>query len=231
VVLGLSVVPGLMAVVAFLMLVQDPAHSPNPALRLFSTLQGLPVRFKRYLGAVGVFGLGDFSHSLLILAATQLLTARLGVVSAAQVAGLLYVWRNVVQVVVSYPVGVLADRFGSLPVLVVGYALGALTAVGTVLAFWWQVDSVPVLAALFFVAGLYVAVQEALESTVTADMVSADTLATSYGALGTVNGTAKLVSSSAVGVLWTAVSPEFGFGLAALLMAAGTLAMQRLRRS
>jgi len=231
VVLGLSVVPGLMAVVAFLVLVQDPAHSPNPALRLFSTLQGLPARFKRYLGAVGVFGLGDFSHSLLILAATQLLTARLGVVSAAQVAGLLYVWRNVVQVVVSYPVGVLADRYGSLPVLVVGYALGALTAVGTVLAFWWQVDSVPVLATLFFVAGLYVAVQEALESTVTADMVSADTLATSYGALGTVNGMSKLVSSSAVGVLWTAVSPEFGFGLAALLMAAGTLAMQRLRRS
>jgi MFS family permease len=231
VVLGLSVVPGLMAVVAFLMLVQDPAHSPNPALRLFSTLKGLPERFKRYLVAVGVFGLGDFSHSLLILAATQLLTARLGVVSAAQVAGLLYVWRNVVQVVVSYPVGTLADRFGSLPVLVVGYVLGALTAIGTVLAFWWQVDSVPVLAGLFFVAGLYVAVQEALESTVTADMVSADTLATSYGALGTVNGTAKLISSSAVGVLWTAVSPEFGFGLAAILMVAGTFAMQRLRRN
>jgi hypothetical protein len=33
-----------------------------------------------------------------------------------------------------------------------------------------------------------------------------------------------------VGVLWTAVSPELGFGLAALLMVAGTFAMQRLRR-
>jgi MFS family permease len=230
-VLWLSVIPGVLAVIAFLTLVQDPLHSPNPALRFFTSLRDLPARFKRYLGAVGVFGLGDFSHSLLILAATQLLTAKMGVVHAAQVAGLLYVWRNVVQVAVSYPVGVLADRLGSLPVLVAGYALGALTAVGTVLAFWRQVDSVPVLAGLFFVAGLYVAVQEALESTVTADMVSADTLATSYGALGTVNGTAKLVSSSAVGVLWTAVSPEFGFGLAALLMIAGTFAMQRLRRS
>jgi MFS family permease len=230
-VLWLSVIPGVLAVIAFLTLVQDPLHSPNPALRFFTTLRDLPARFKRYLGAVGVFGLGDFSHSLLILAATQLLTAKMGVVHAAQVAGLLYVWRNVVQVAVSYPVGALADRFGSLPVLVAGYALGALTAVGTVLAFWWQVDSVPALAGLFFVAGLYVAVQEALESTVTADMVSAETLATSYGALGTVNGTAKLVSSSAVGVLWTAVSPEFGFGLAALLMIAGTFAMQRLRRN
>lgn len=230
-VLWLSVIPGVLAVIAFLTLVQDPQHSPNPALRFCSTLRDLPAQFKRYLGAVGVFGLGDFSHSLLILAATQLLTAKMGVAHAAQVAGLLYVWRNVVQVAVSFPVGVLADRLGSLPVLVAGYALGAITAVGTVLAFWWQVDSVPMLAGLFFAAGLYVAVQEALESTVTADMVSADTLATSYGALGTVNGTAKLVSSSAVGVLWTAVSPEFGFGLAALLMIAGTFAMQRLCRS
>jgi MFS family permease len=229
-VLWLSVVPGVLAVMSFLMLVQDPAQSPNPKLRFFSTLRGLPARFKRYLGAVGLFGLGDFSHSLLILAATQLLSARLGMVQAAQVAGLLYVGRNVVQVLASFPIGVLADRVGSLPVLVAGYALGTLTAVGTLLAFWWQVDSTLALAALFVVAGLYVAVQEALESTVTADMVHADTLTTSYGALGTVNGAAKLVSSSAVGILWTAVSPSLAFGLAATLMLLGTFALARLRR-
>ncbi len=85
------------------------------------------------------------------------------------------------------------------------------------------------LAAIFFIAGLYVAVQEALESTVTAGMVNADTLATSYGALGTVNGAAKFVSSTAVGVLWTATSPVFSFGAAAFLMAAGTAALFRTR--
>lgn len=228
-VLWLSVIPGVLAVIAFLTLVQDPAHSLNPGLRLFSTLRGLPSRFKKYLGAVGVFGLGDFSHSLLILAATQLLTARLGIVHAAQVAGLLYVWRNVVQLLASYPVGALADRIGSLPVLVIGYALGALTALGAVAAFWWQVDSIPVLALVFLAAGLYVTVQEALESTVTADMVVQDTLATSYGALGTVNGIAKLISSSAVGLLWTAVSPLLAFGLAAALMTMGTVALRRVR--
>lgn len=104
-VLWLSVIPGVLAVLAFLWLVKDPQHSPNPVLKFFSTLRGLPVRFKRYLGAVGVFGIGDFSHALLILAATTLLTPSMGVVQAAQVAGLLYVWRNVVQVTVSWPVG------------------------------------------------------------------------------------------------------------------------------
>lgn len=228
----LTLIPGFLAVLAFLFLVKDPEHSPNPALSFLSTLRGLPARFKHYLGAVGVFGSGDFSHALLILAATQLLTSSMGVIQAAQVAGLLYVWRNVVQVVSSYPIGALADDYGHRCVLVVGYALGVLTAALTALAFMLNADqlvTMAMLAAIFFIAGLYVAVQEALESTVTAAMVSADTLATSYGALGTVNGAAKFVSSTAVGVLWTAISPAFGFGVAALLMAAGTVALFRAR--
>lgn len=226
-VLWLSVIPGALAVLAFLTLVKDPEHSPNPELKFFAALRGLPARFKRYLGAVAIFGSGDFSHSLLILAATQLLTPSMGVVPAAQIAGLLYVWRNVVQVTASYPVGVLADRFGSQPMLVVGYALGTLTAVLTVVAFWIEAHSLLMLGTIFFIAGLYVAVQDALESTVTADMVSRETLAMSYGALGTVNGTAKLIASTAVGVLWTAVSPVFGFSIAALLMLVGTFALAR----
>jgi MFS family permease len=230
-VLWLSIVPGALAVVAFMVLVKDPQHSPNPALRFFRTLRALPSRFKRYLTAAGIFGSGDFSHSLLILAATQLLTVSMGVVHAAQVAGLLYVGRNVVQVAVSYPIGVAADRAGHLPMLIIGYMLGALTAILTALAFWFAVDSVIWLGVIFFIAGLYVAVQEALESTVTAEMVTRDTLVMSVGALGTVNGITKFVSSAVVGVLWTAISPMLGFGLAAVLMLAGTLALARTRTS
>jgi MFS family permease len=225
----LTLIPGTLAVLAFLLLVRDPEQSPNPQLRLLAALRGLPQRFKRYLGAVGIFGAGDFSHSLLILAATQLLTPAMGIIEAAQVAGLLYVWRNVVQVLTSYPVGALADRHGSLPVLVAGYAMGALTAVLTALAFSCDIAGVLFLAAIFFIAGLYVAAQEALEPTVTAEIASADTLATCYGALGTVNGATKFVSSTAVGVLWTAASPVLAFALAALMMAAGTLALARAR--
>lgn len=228
-VLWLSVIPGVLAVLAFMMLVKDPELSPNPALKFFSSLRGLPSRFKHYLAAVGIFGIGDFSHSLLILAATTLLTPSLGIIQAAQIAGLLYVWRNVVQVAVSYPVGVLADRIGHLPVLLAGYVLGAATALLTALAFWFRVDSIAVLAGIFLIAGLYVAVQEALESTVTAEMVQPDTLTMSYGALGTVNGAARFASSATVGVIWTAISPVAAFGLAAALMTVGTLALQRVK--
>lgn len=228
-VLWLSLVPGVLAVLAFLLLVRDPGESPNPGLRLMRSLRELPASFKRYLGAVGLFGVGDFSHSLLILAATTLLAPTLGLVQAAQVAGLLYVGRNVVQVLASFPIGALADRVGHRPVLVAGYALGALTALLMAVAVARQVHSVALLAGVFVVAGLYTAVQEALESTVTASMVPADRLSTSYGALGTVNGVAKFVSSAAVGLAWSLHSPAAGFALAAGLMLAGTLAMLRAR--
>lgn len=227
-VLWLSMIPGFLAVLAFLALVQDPAHSPNPTLRFFTSLRALPARFKRYLAAVGAFGVGDFSHSLLILAATHLLTGSYGVVHAAQIAGLLYVGRNVVQVFASYPCGALADHLGPLPVLIMGYAIGVMTAVLTAAAFFFEIDRVPMLAGIFVLAGLYMAVQEALESPVTASMVSEETLGTSLGALGTVNGTAKFISSATVGVVWTAVSPAVGFTLAALMMALGTLMLIRV---
>ena len=61
----------------------------------------------------------------------------------------------------SYPVGAMEDRLGHLPMLVGGYVLGTLTAVLTALAFWLSVDSVPLLVVIFFVAGLYVTVEEA----------------------------------------------------------------------
>lgn len=153
----------------------------------------------------------------------------MGVVHAAQVAGLLYVGRNIVRVAVSYPVGMLADSYGHLPVLVVGYVLGALTTILAALAFWFNIDSVVMLGVIFFIADLYVAVQDALESTATTEMVSADTLTMGIGALGTVNGVAKFISSASVGVLWTVVSPVFSFGLAALMMG-GTVALARVHK-
>jgi hypothetical protein len=65
---------------------------------------------------------------------------------------------------------------------------------------------------------------------VTAEMVqSADTLAMSYGALGSVNGVTKFISSALVGVMWTAVSPTLGFGLAALTVSVGAMALLRIK--
>jgi len=211
-------------------MVKDPETSPNPALRFFDVLRRQPPRFRKYLFAVGLFGVGDFSHSLLILAATQILTPTYGVVRAAQLAGALYVARNIVQVLVSYPAGYLADRFGATSVLAWGYAIGAATGAATAMAFALPSGRMPALVSVFVLGGIYVAVQEALEPTVTAEVLSAETLTTGFGALGAVNGCAKLVASSFTGFVWSAISPQVAFSLATVMMMLGTASLGRIGR-
>jgi MFS family permease len=229
VVFWLTLIPGTLSVLSFAILVKDDRSVPNPAMCFWATIRDLPPAFRRYLVAVGMFGIGDFAHTLLILAATQLLTPRLGLIPAAQVAGLLYVVRNIVQTLASFPIGALADRVGHRLILVTGYALGVMTAALIALTFLFDLDSIPLLAAVFALAGAYIAVQEALEPCMTAQLVPEGIRGISYGVLGTVNGMGDLVSSVSVGLLWTAVSPAAGFGLAAVIMAIGAVAMSRIR--
>jgi MFS family permease len=225
----LTLIPGVLSVLSFALLVKDDRRQPNPAMRFWTTIRNLPSHFRRYLLAVGVFGVGDFAHTLLILAGTQLLTPSMGLVRAAQVAGLLYVLRNVVQTLASYPIGAVADRLGHRQVLVAGYCLGVLAASLVAAAFALKSGSVLLLTFIFILAGICIAVQDALEASLTAEYVPESIRGISYGVLGSVNGVGDLVSSMAVGLLWTAVSPVAGFGLAAALMAAGTITMARLR--
>lgn len=224
-VLWLSVIPGVLSALAFLLLVKDPEHSPNPEIKLLSVIRNLPTKFKCYLGAVGVFGLGDYSHSMLILAATQLLTPLMGVTAAARTAGLLYVWRNVFELVCAYPVGALADAVGHMPVLVTGCTLGALSALLMAITFWVNAHILAMLFVIFSVAGLYIAIQGSLESTVAAEMVHKDSLTFSYGLMGLVNGFTCFASSTLVGFLWTAVSPQISFAVASALMTIGSLGL------
>lgn len=225
----LTLIPGALSVLAFACLVQETRRPADHSLRFWHTVRAFPIRYRRFLAGVGLFGLGDFAPTLLILAATTQFTPEHGLAWAAQVAGLLYVLRNLVYSVGSFPVGALADRLGHQPVLVGGYALGTLVTLGVLASFLFSLHSVPYWALLFVGAGLVIATQDALESTVTAEMIPSRVHGTAFGVLGSVNGVGDLASSVLVGVLWTGVSPAVGFGYAAVAMALGTvmLAWQR----
>jgi MFS family permease len=228
-VLWLTLIPGSLSVVSFAILVRDDRSIGNPAAPFWRSIRDLPAKFRGYLAAVGLFGAGDYAHTLLILAATVLLRGRLGVARAAQVAGLLYVLRNVVQTAASYPLGALADRAGARRVLVLGYALGVATSVMTALAF--VVGSAALrfglLVVVFVFAGAYVAAEDAIEAALTADFVPQRLHNIGYGVLGATNGIGDLISSTLVGILWTAVSAPAAFLTAAAIMLCGTVLMAR----
>jgi len=225
-----AVLPGLGSGLVFALLVREQIHTAPVGRKFLATVAGLPQEFRRFLVGVGIFGAGDFSHTLLILAATQLLMSTHEPLEAAQVAALLYAWRNGVQAITAFPVGALSDRWGRRGLLLFGYLLGGVVILEFARAFFLGTAGLPWLMVLFAGAGVFIAIQEALEGAMTADLIPDKSVrGTAYGILGTVNGLGDFFSSWVVGLLWTYVSPVHAFGFAAGLMFVGAAALYRVR--
>ena len=231
-----TLIPGLGAALAFALLIREQRFTPKPGLRLGASIRMLPAPFRRFLAPVFVFGLADFSHLLLIFAATVLLAPRYestglsaeeALQAAAATAMALYAVKNGAGALAAFPAGALGDRLGHRRVLLGGYLLGVITMAGFLLLFLTETRSPAWLAVLFALAGIYVAVQEALEPAITADLVPDRAIrGTAMGTLATVNGLGDFVASVGVGALF-ALHPQIGFAAAAVVMLVGTLWLVR----
>lgn len=219
--LGISLIPGVLAAGVFAWAVPEVARSRSTRFAFREALRATPSNFRRYLLGVGVFGCGDFAHTLLILAATQLLAPSLGTPRAATWGVGLYVVHNAVYALASYPAGALADRFRAhRRLLGMGYLAGALMPAMLALAFLRGHVSVLLMGAIFALGGLVNGVQDTLEGATTAELAPTAHRGLAFGLLGAVNGAGDLVSSLGVGLLWT-WHPAAAFLAAAILMALG----------
>jgi MFS family permease len=223
-VLRATVIPGLFAALAFAVLV--PAFKKAGARRapsFVSSIRQLPNRYWKYLAGVFAHGLGDFAPTLLILRATQILTPRYGGMRAAAIAIALYTFHNFIDVVTAYPAGALGDKISKRALLAGGYALAAVVAAGFIFA----PPTIPGLAVLFGLAGVHVAFQQSLEKALAAEILPAESRGSGFGVLATVNGIGDLVSSIAVGALWSGVSPSAGFIYSGVLVLTGAVLILR----
>lgn len=221
----LTLIPGLLSALSFAMLVKEQRPSGSASAGLFRSIRGLPLRFRLFLVGVGVFGAGDFAHSLLTLRAAQMLTPSMGATLAGRTAIALYVVHNVFYAAMSYPIGALADRIGKRGLLALGYGTAALMGVGWIVA----VPSTWYLGVLFALGGTFIAAEDTLEGALAGDLLPADVRGTGYGMLATVNGLGDFLSSVIVGALWTAVSPAAGFAYATVLFVAGAALIYLVR--
>jgi len=215
-----ALIPSILSFLIITLFVKEKNKISNdPPMRLIGSIKLLPSKFRLFLVAVGIFGLGNFADSLLILRATQLLTPVKGVIVAGSLAILLYTLHNVFYAVFSFPIGAAADRIGKKKLLSLGYFLTGVTSLG----FIFNTANLVYLGLFFLLAGIAIAITDALERTVAADLLPERLRGTGYGTLVTINGIGDLGSSTVVGFLWTAISPVAGFGYGAIMTILGGL--------
>ncbi len=222
----LTLIPGLLAAAAIAFLVKEKERTHVPYISFGERLSALPRAYRKFLLAVGLFGAGDFAHTMLILLATQKLTPVYGAAKAATFAVSLYVLHNVLYAGFAFIAGWLADHFNKRALLAGGYGLAAVT--GLLLVF--APMNLPVLAVVFVLGGIFVATEEALEDSLAAELVDKEHHGMGFGVLATVNGVGDFLSSLVVGVLWTAFGTSVAFAYSTVLFIAGTVLIWRSKR-
>ena len=223
-VFGVTLLPGLVAAGLIAFVVQEEPRAPVPHASFSERLRLLPAAYRRFLMAVGIFGMGAFAHTLLILLATQRLTPSMGAAAAASAAVALYVLHNVFYAGFSYLAGLLADHFPKNVLLSGGYALAGLMALGIV----FLPAGIASLALVFVLGGVQVAIEETLEDSFCAELADPAQHGMAFGVLATVNGIGDFLSSAVVGLLWSALGPTVAFGYSALLFIIGALFAARI---
>ncbi len=221
---AVTLIPSLIAVALIAFAVREMERKPVPRISFGERLRLLPPPFRKFLVAVGLFGAGDFAHTLLILLATQKLTPEFGATKAASFAVGFYVLHNVFYAGFAFIAGWLADRLPKHLVLATGYALAAVMA----LAIIFLPLTVWTLGGIFVLGGVYVAIEETLEDSFCAELVSEEHHGMAFGTLATVNGVGDFLSSIIVGALWTVFGTSVAFGYSAALFATGALLVVRL---
>ena len=222
----LTLVPGILAAGLIAFLVKERERKPVSHISFGARLRALPQTYRKFLVAAGIFGAGDFAHTMLILLAAQRLAPPFGAAKAASVAVGLYVLHNAFYAASAPAAGWLADRFKKQRVLASGYALAAAMAICVIVlpANPWT------LALVFLLGGTFNGIVETLEDSFCAELVGEEHHGMAFGVLATVNGVGDFLSSIIVGALWAAFGATTAFIYSAALFILGAALVLRTNK-
>ncbi len=200
---------------AVVFLVRDPARRPSVRRPLRVEFRRIPRPLLVFIGIAGLFSFAEFSYAFLLLRVGDL-------GETTTVAILLYVLFNVVYASHALPAGILSDRIGRKPVILVGYACFA--AMAFLLA---AAPSLPTLVLGFLFYGLSLGMAEGTQRALVADLAPPNAKGTVMGMYHTSVGIVKLASGLVAGFLWVVLAPEatFWFGFVVAVVAGVALVL------
>jgi MFS family permease len=204
-----SLIPGAVAVLILIFIVKEVSTKKRSlsnaiATKVFSSFANvLKVNrpFALLLVISGIFSLGAFNYSFILLKASELGVNK-------NVIPIVYAVINISHTATGIPSGILADRIGKERVLMIGYAVFAASS-SLMIIFTGGGNSLYayVLAAVF---GIYVGISETLQRAVVPRYVSSDLRGTAYGIYNVVVGIGFFASNVVFGYLWD----NFNLGIA-----------------
>jgi MFS family permease len=219
--LFISFFPEFIAFCIILFLVTDSPKKEIVRQGFFASALALPYTFIIFLIAVCIFGIGNFAMSLFMLRAIQLLTPTHGATAAHGITIMCYALYNFIYALGSLPLGYLGDLMNKKVLLAIGYALTATTYVCLI----FNPTSVIAIALLFILAGIGIAITDGTERATAAELLPEQVRGTGFGSLSFIEGIGDFASSIMVGLLWTNVSPAYGFLYASITCFLGALCM------
>ena len=122
-----------------------------------------------------------------------------------------YIFYNLVYALLSYPVGILADKFGLSRILILGIGVFAVvySCMGFAVVTWH-------FAVLFGLYALYAAATEGVSKALISNIVQKDKTATAIGFYTSFASIFTMLASSLAGVIW------YVFGMKAMFLISGT---------
>jgi MFS family permease len=212
----IATIPAFIAVAVLVLFVKEVRGEKNKR-SLLPSINALPREAKLFILAAGIFALGQFSWAFFIL-------RTIDVGFTATSAMLFYLLFNIVHALFSTPLGMLSDKVGRRPVLIVGYLFFALVSIGFTQA------SPFLILLLFMLYGLCIAITDVVQRAYISDLVEPRLRGTAIGSLNTVVGVAALPASVLAGVLWSSFGATAAFVYGAALAAVAAMMLVCLRR-
>ena len=193
-----SLIPGVVAVIILIYFVKEVVvkRDSSTKVTVLSNIGSLITKrenrpFVFLLVISGIFGLGAFNFSFILLKASDLKIEE-------SLIPIVYAVINVAHTAVGIPAGILADRIGKEKVLIIGYMV---FVVSTILMAILSENSLSayILASAF---GIYLGIGETVQRAIIPKYVSSEMRGTAYGLYYLVIGITFFVANVVFGFLW-----------------------------
>jgi MFS family permease len=194
-----SLIPGAVAVIILIYFVKEVARKRDPrkkTMTLVSNIRSLINRRKSkpfvfLLIVSGIFGLGAFNFSFILLRASDLKIEESFI-------PIIYAVINVAHTAAGIPAGMLADRIGKEKVLIIGYLVFTISTVLMAISSESPLYAY-VLASIF---GLHLGISETVQRAIIPKYVSSEFRGTAYGLYYLVAGVTFFIANVIFGFLW-----------------------------